>query len=364
VRTAIKAAQARLKLYTKVPPHGLALFVGVPETIEGKGKKLCYAFEPHRPVRSPLYHCDDRFHTGPLDALIRVGQKIGFLIIDGNGALYATLADNEKEVLSSFSVDLPNKHGRGGQSAVRFARIRHEKRHNFLRKAAETATQLFVESSSNKPKIAGLVLAGSANLKVELQKSHFFHPALLKIVVGVFDTHYGGRCGFSEAIELSASTLGDAKLAEEKRLIAKFFEEIAADTGKYVYSVPEVLEALKIGAVNRLLVWEDMDLQRVVLKCNSGHTPRSIVRVVAREDVSSLVGALSGNGKGPNAVLARQEPLAEWLVENCGSFGAKVSLVTSSSQEGFQFCKGFGGLGGFLRWAVDLTSLVSDGDSL
>ena len=40
------------------------------------------------------------------------------------------------------SVDLPKKHGRGGQSALRFARLRMEKRHNYVRKVAELAVQV------------------------------------------------------------------------------------------------------------------------------------------------------------------------------------------------------------------------------
>jgi len=47
-------------------------------------------------------------------------------------------------VLHKFSVDLPKKHGRGGQSALRFARLRLEKRHNYVRKVAETSTQMFI----------------------------------------------------------------------------------------------------------------------------------------------------------------------------------------------------------------------------
>ena len=38
------------------------------------------------------------------------------------------------QVLHKFQVDLPKKHGRGGQSALRFARLRMEKRHNYVRK--------------------------------------------------------------------------------------------------------------------------------------------------------------------------------------------------------------------------------------
>lgn len=64
--------------------------------------------------------------------------------------------------------------GRGGQSALRFARLRMEKRHNYVRKVAETAVQLFV--SNDKVNVAGLVLAGSADFKTELSQSDMFDP--------------------------------------------------------------------------------------------------------------------------------------------------------------------------------------------
>jgi peptide chain release factor subunit 1 len=35
-----------------------------------------------------------------------------------------------------LTVQLPKKHGRGGQSALRFARLRLEKRHNYVTKVA------------------------------------------------------------------------------------------------------------------------------------------------------------------------------------------------------------------------------------
>ena len=46
--------------------------------------------------------------------------------------------------------------GRGGQSALRFARLRMEKRHNYVRKVAETAVQLYISNDrvSNKYKFS------------------------------------------------------------------------------------------------------------------------------------------------------------------------------------------------------------------
>jgi peptide chain release factor subunit 1 len=68
--------------------------------------------------------------------------------------------------------------GRGGQSALRFARLRMEKRHNYVRKVAEVAVQLFI--TNDKPNISGLVLAGSADFKTELSQSDMFDPVSIQ----------------------------------------------------------------------------------------------------------------------------------------------------------------------------------------
>lgn len=62
--------------------------------------------------------------------------------MDGNGSLFGTLSGNTREVLHKFTVDLPKKHGRGGQSALRFARLRMEKRHNYVRKVRRACAGL------------------------------------------------------------------------------------------------------------------------------------------------------------------------------------------------------------------------------
>merc|ERR1711972_1260770 len=43
----------------------------------------------------------------------------------------------------------------------------------------------------------------------------------------------------------------------------------------------------------------------------------------------------------------------EWIVENYKNFGTKLEFITDKSQAGNQFCKGFGGIGGLLRYRVE-----------
>jgi peptide chain release factor subunit 1 len=116
--------------------------------------------------------------------------------MDGNGTLFGTLAGNTREVTHKFTVDLPKKHGRGGQSALRFSRLRDEKRHNYVRKVAELAVQHYI--TNDKVNVTGLVLAGSADFKTELSQSDMFDPRLASKVIKVVDVSYGGENGFNQ----------------------------------------------------------------------------------------------------------------------------------------------------------------------
>jgi peptide chain release factor subunit 1 len=156
--------------------------------------------------RSSLYLCDNKFHTEALSELLESDSRFGFIVMDGNGTLFGTLAGNTREVIHKFTVDLPKKHGRGGQSALRFSRLRDEKRHNYVRKVAELAVQHFI--TSDKVNVTGLVLAGSADFKTELSQSDMFDPRLANKIIKVVDVSYGGENGFNQVrVTVSPSLL-------------------------------------------------------------------------------------------------------------------------------------------------------------
>ena len=49
---------------------------------------------------------------------------------------------------------------------------------------------------------------------------------------------------------------------------------------------------------------------------------------------------------GAELEVEEQMPLLEWFANNYKNFGTNLQIVTDRSQEGSQFCKGFGGIGG------------------
>lgn len=349
---AITSVQHRLKLYTKVPGNGLVIYCGTIVTEEGKEKKVNIDFEPFKPINTSLYLCDNKFHTEVLSALLADDNKFGFIVMDGNGALFGTLQGNTRDVLHKFTVDLPKKHGRGGQSALRFARLRMEKRHNYVRKVAEVATQLFI--TNDRPNVAGLILAGSADFKTELSQSDMFDPRLQAKVLKLVDVSYGGENGFNQAIELSAEVLSNVKFIQEKKLIGRYFDEISQDTGKYCFGVEDTLKALEMGCVEILIAWENLDIVRYVLK-NHATDEEKVLHLTP--DLEKDKTHFTDKDTGVELELVDSMPLLEWLANNYKSFGATLEIITDKSQEGSQFVKGFGGLGGILRYRVDFQSL-------
>lgn len=349
---AITSVQQRLKLYNKVPPNGLVIYCGTIVTDEGKEKKVNIDFEPFRPINTSLYLCDNKFHTEALTALLADDNKFGFIVMDGNGALFGTLSGNTREVLHKFTVDLPKKHGRGGQSALRFARLRMEKRHNYVRKVAEVAVQMFI--TNDKPNVAGLVLGGSADFKTELSQSDMFDIRLQAKIIKIVDVSYGGENGFNQAIELAADALANVKFIQEKKLIGRYFDEISQDTGKYCFGVDDTLKALEMGAVDTLIVWENLDVTRYVLKNHSTDVENILfLRPEQEKDKTHFL----DKDTGVELELADSMPLLEWFANNYKNFGATLEIITDKSQEGAQFVKGFGGIGGILRYQVDFQSL-------
>jgi peptide chain release factor subunit 1 len=248
-----------------------------------------------------------------------------------------------------FSVDLPKKHGRGGQSALRFARLREEKRHNYVRKVAELAVQNFI--TADKVNVAGIILA---DFKNDLNQSDLFDNRLQTKVIKVVDVSYGGENGFNQAIELSGETLSNVKFIQEKKLINIYFDHISKDSGKVCYGIEDTLKALDAGAAETLIVFENLEITRWILKSSDG--TEVILHTTKRQEQDRSI--FMDKETGQEMEVIDQGSMLEWLAEKYQDFGANLEFVSDRSSEGNQFVKGFGGIGAILRYALNFEQLA------
>jgi len=259
---------------------------------------------------------------------------------DGHTTSFHTLTGDHRQTILKLDVDLPNKHGRGGQSKNRFARIREEKRNVYTTKIAALATTHFIDPANSLPSVNGMVIAGSAHLKDDVHKK--LDPRLFKIVLSVVDVQYGGEAGFNQAINLSMGNLSNLKVVREQEVLGKYFDEIARD-GNYCFGVEDTLYGVTSGLVETLILYKELPHLRYELEMNDEK------KVVFCSPGSKLV------EDGEWQVISC-EPLVDWILEHYKEFGVVIELVSNQTSIGSQFVKGFGGIGGFLRYETALPS--------
>ena len=337
VLSAISSAQHRLKMYSKCPPNGLVIYSGEVIGSDGKERKLVLDFEPFKPINTTMYLCDNRFHIEPLENILLDEKKYAFIIVDGNGYMLATVSGNTRQILDKMEVELPSKTRRGGQSSNRYARLRDIAKHEYVKKVCERLKSNLI--LDDKIAVEGIIVAGNADVKNDLLSCALLDARIRGKVISTLDISYGGQTGFEHAINLSKEKLGNMKYIAEKTLLDSYFENIARDTGMFSFSPIDTISALEAGAVDTLIVWEDLKLEKWKLS----RAGEEIVRYVNPDTT----------GLGADEKLIEKIPLIDYLVENHKGFGATLKFVSDNTSEGSQFVKGFGGLGAILRYKMD-----------
>lgn len=356
VQMALTSVKEKLRNYmNKTLANGLVVYCGNGTMVGHKdAKKYMIAFEPYKEVNTKAYKCGDKFEVEFLRSMLEANEKYGFVIVDGSGALFGVLQGNNKSIVSQFTVDLPKKHHKGGQSSVRFARIRVERRLIYTKQVCEEANKCFMTTEA--PTIKGLIIAGYADFKTKVFENPVLDPRLRNIVLKLVDISYGGEQGFNQAIALSQECFNNVRLVQEQKIISKFFEEITFDTGKVCYGAEETVKCMADNAVSTLVVWDNLGIQRVELRPKSDPGEDIIVKYLKLEDVE-YKSLWTDKASGVEYVILDYEPMIDWLSDNYQAFKTDLFFITDKSPEGTQFVTGFNGIGGLLRYKIDHTEV-------
>jgi len=165
------------------------------------------------------------------------------------------------------------------------------------------------------------------------------------------DVSYGGENGLNQAIELSQESLQNVKFVQEKNLISKFFQEIAMDSGKFCSGINETMKCLEDGSIETLILFEGLEHIRLTLK---NKETQKITNLFLKPDQLADPKYYIDPETKVALESVEQILLTEWVAENYQRFGADLEFITNKSPEGFQFVQGFGGMGGLLRYKLDL----------
>jgi peptide chain release factor subunit 1 len=347
VVSALRNVIGKLKLYGhKSPESGIAIFAGATADSGHKDYKIeSYIFEPPQAISRKLYVCDNRFHVEYLVDRLIEKDTYALLAIDSAKATMATLKGDQIEILKSTRSGAAKKHRKGGQSSVRFARLREEAVARFLKRVADDMKQFFIEDE--KIELKGVIIGGPGQIKDQVVEH--FDPRLRDKVVGIKDLGYGGdRSGINELMAESQDILEGVALIEEKQLVQQFLD--ALTKGKANYGEKEVRENLKMGAVEILLISKGIDLVRIEAECQNCKYKEE--KTVKPTEVDSYISMLQKQQCNECNVIKweiKQKDLIMDLGDLAEKTGATIEIINPQTEEGRQI-QNFGGICAILRY--------------
>jgi len=150
---------------------------------------------------------------------------------------------------------------------------------------------------------------------------------------------------------LIAEPLRTSRQTDERRQISTFLSEVARDTGEFCFGLENTCHAMEMGALDTLIVWDKLQVLRVHRKGAQGE-----------ERVLHMTPEEFGRHRDDGTCLEVIETYAfiEWVTQNQHADTVTLQIITDETPEGKQFCKGFGGVGGLLRWQMEFEPSVNE----
>jgi peptide chain release factor subunit 1 len=343
VQSAISSILSRLKNFKAPPENGLVFFVGHRSIGADQTNMIQFVLEPPEPVPTFIYRCDSQFFTEPIEGMLETKEKYGLIVIDRSEATIGML--DGKRILSIKNMQslVPSKHGRGGQSARRFERLIEIAAHEYYKKVADIANESFLSEKTLK----GVLIGGPGPTKEFFAKSEYLHYELQKKIIDTFDTGYTDEYGLKELVEKARDSLKTIDLMREKDLMQKLFEEIRKpDGGLSVYGEDQVKSALLIGAVDILIISEDVRRVKLSLTCPACGAKKEVMAKDSTEDVKC-------DKCGAIMKIDEVDDLVGDLHKIAEQNNSKVEFISGESEEGGLLMKAFGGVAGILRFRVN-----------
>lgn len=338
VIAALIKIQQHLKLYKQTPEHGLAVFCGNVAEAEGQTDIRIWAVEPPEPLAAKLYWCDQRFELEPLRQQLKEKEVYGLVVLDTKEATIGLLKGKSIQVLRHLESIVPGKFIKGGQSQMRFQRVREGLVNDWYKEIAENVKKYF-----EGQELKGILLGGPGMSKEDFYKGGYLETDTKNKILGVQDVGYTNESGLQELVNRSSELLKEAAVAKEKELCDKFFNELQKDSGLVTYGLKSVLNAIERGAVETILLSEGFEYKEFELLCSCGFSEKKFLKssdeamCTKCSSKAKIVGELDG---------------IDAIEEKAKQYGTKVEIISRETREGEQLFA-IGGIGAFLRWRIE-----------
>jgi len=350
VQSAISSILSRLRYYKRPPENGMAVFCGTILLGGDRTDLQCTIIEPPEPLNLYMYRCSSKFELEPLLEMMEEKDVYGLLVLDRREAYWGFLRGNRIDPVNGATSTVPGKQRKGGQSSVRFQRLREIAINDFYRKVGDRASEAFLAEKDFFTHFKGLLIGGPSPTKEEFEAGGYLHHEVQKRIIGLFDIAYTNESGLSELVDAGQDALKGQQIIREKALMTRFLQELVKENGNAAYGEQSVRQNLETGAVDTLLLSTKLRKSRLKIRCPNCH--------YHHEETVVLPPGISISGKNPGACPSCSSPLVideeidivEELTRLAERSGSSVEIISDEFEEGAMLLKAFGGIAALLRF--------------
>ena len=279
VTDALERMIQHLKLFKRTPPNGLAVFSGNVAQREGQQDFKVWSIETPIPLRTRIYRCDKAFVLDILSDMLEAKEVYGLVVMDRRDANIALLKGKTIIPIVKTHSEVPGKFKAGGQSAMRFQRLIEGAAKDHYKKVADYMKEAFLHLDGLK----GIIVGGPGPTKYDLVEGDFITNEVKKKIIAIKDLSYTGEFGLEELLEKSQDVLAQEDVTEEKKIVNKFLEMLATRQNMVAYGEADVMNKLKMGIVDTLLLSEDLGDEKIEEFDNAAKSVGTTVRIISTQ---------------------------------------------------------------------------------
>jgi len=285
VQNALEKMIQHLRTIGNTPINGLAVFSGNVAAGEGKQDVRVWSIEPPIPLNTRIYRCDKNFVTDLIEEMMVEKEVYGLVVLDRRDATIALLKGKTIVPLQKTHSEVPGKTKAGGQSAARYSRLREGATKDHYKKIAEYMKEQFLPLGKD---LKGIILGGPGVTINDFMNKDYLTGDVKKKIIGTKDLSYTGEFGLQELLDKSQDLLAEEEIAQEKKIMARFFNVLRDSPKKTTYGEKETIKALDMAAVDLLLISETIEEDKLTLfeeKAQTGGAEVKIISIETREGV-------------------------------------------------------------------------------
>ena len=349
VQSALDSILSRLKYIKKPPENGVIIFCGAIDVGGDKTQMETTVIEPPEQIGIYKYHCNSAFFLDPLKDMLSEKKTFGLLVLDKREATAGLLVGKQITPMKHMTSTVPGKQGRGGQSQRRFERLREIAINDFYTRIGDHANDVFLPL--NHKGLEGVLIGGPSPTKEEFIKGEYLHHEIQQKIIGAYDIAYTDESGLNELVDKAGDTIIDLDLSREKHNMDRFMRELV-HSRLASYGEEEVRRNLQAGAVDILLISEDLRKKRVKLSCsNCDYKNEKTFKLTDGQN-----NANPGTCPNCNSSLKMEEEtdVVLELSTIAEQMGTQISIISTDFEEGAQLYRAFGGIAAILRYETSL----------